>query len=139
MLKREIKFTNFDDQPDSEIHHFNLTKTEITNLELSKGDGLANFVQRVVEAKDFQTLVKEFQELILLAYGVRDGKKFVKSDELREAFAQTAAYDALFMELATDETAAAEFFIGVIPKDLREAVSKEEGLPLAPPAPPATA
>jgi hypothetical protein len=47
-----------------------------------------------------------------------DGKRFIKNDQLREEFTQTAAYDALFMELATDEDAAANFIQGILPKDM---------------------
>lgn len=43
-----------------------------------------------------------------------DGKRFVKNQEIRDAFAQTNAYSDLFMELATDAKAAAAFVNGVI-------------------------
>ena len=43
-----------------------------------------------------------------------DGRRFVKNQEVRDAFAQTNAYSDLFMELATDAKAAAAFVNGVI-------------------------
>ena len=63
-------------------------------------------------------IIKVFKELVLKAYGEKspDGKRFIKSDELSTAFAQTEAYSELFMKLATDDKAAADFVNGIIPK-----------------------
>ena len=45
-----------------------------------------------------------------------DGKRCIKNQELRDAFAQTEAYSDLFMELATDAEAAARFINGIVPQ-----------------------
>ncbi len=49
-----------------------------------------------------------------MAYGQKsdDGKRFIKSEQLREEFSQTAAYSTLFMELAMDDNAAVIFLEG---------------------------
>ena len=47
-----------------------------------------------------------------------DGKRFMKSEEIATAFSQTEAYSILFMELATDATAAADFVNGIVPADV---------------------
>ena len=44
----------------------------------------------------------------------------MKSPEISRAFAETEAYSVLFMELATDAKAAAEFVNGLLPADIRE-------------------
>ena len=51
------------------------------------------------------------------AYGQKsdDGRRFIKSKELSDSFAQTEAYSQLFMELATDADAAAKFVNGIVP------------------------
>jgi hypothetical protein len=127
MLKRNITYEDFDGNTVTEVFYFNLSKTEIVELEVEYEGGLEKSIQRIIEAKDYEVLIREFQRLILLSYGVKseDGKRFVKSDQLREEFKQTAAYDALFVELAADENAAADFFIGVVPKDLADGVRTE--------------
>ena len=63
-----------------------------------------------------------FKDLVLKAYGVKsdDGRRFIKSKELSEEFAQTEAYSQIFMELATDADAAAKFVNGIIPADLAQ-------------------
>ncbi len=50
-----------------------------------------------------------------------DGKRFVKSKEMAEAFSQTEAYSDLFMELSTNTDAAIEFAKGIMPAELNVA------------------
>jgi len=53
-----------------------------------------------------------------------DGKRFIKSPELRAEFEQTAAYDELFIELATDDKKLTDFFIGAFPKEFAGEIQK---------------
>jgi len=128
MLIRPITYENFDGETVTENFHFNLSKSEIIELQVSYKEGLEAALARIVRTEDKKQLVEEFKRIILLSYGERseDGKRFIKNDELREAFSQTAAYDSLFIELATDDTAAAEFIKGIIPKDFAKEVEKQE-------------
>lgn len=127
MLKREITYEDFNGDLVTETYYFNLTKSEILNLDASYEKGLNSAIQKIIEAEDGKALIAEFQKLILLSYGVKseDGKRFIKSDALREEFSQTAAYDILFMELATNDGLAAEFMLGIMPKDMAQAAQKE--------------
>ena len=61
------------------------------------------------------------------SYGEKspDGKRFVKTKELSEGFAQTEAYSVLFMELASDSEAASKFVNGIIPEDMAAEVAKQ--------------
>lgn len=125
MLKREIKYEDFNGETQTEVFYFNISKTEL--LEMSV-DGFVEMMQKIIDDKDGKNIMKYSQEVILLSYGVKseDGKKFEKSAELKEAFAQTAAYDALFTELVTDAGAAAEFIMGVMPKDLSSKIDTND-------------
>jgi len=122
MLKRIIKFEDFNGNQTEEIHYFNLTSTELIELEVGYSGGLEETIKSIVDAQDGGTLIAQFKKIILGAYGQKspDGKRFIKNDQLREEFSQTAAYDALFMELATDETKGAEFINGILPRDIQE-------------------
>jgi len=126
MLKRPIKFKDFNDQEVTEIHYFNLSKTELVEMEVEHQEGFQARMQKIIASSDRKLLIKEFKEIVLLCYGEKseDGKRFVKSDEIREAFSHTAAYDQLFIELATDDKAAADFILGVVPKDLADEALK---------------
>ena len=88
--------------------------------------GLAEMITNIVKAGDTPEIIRIFKELILKAYGEKsaDGKRFVKSKELSDGFAQTEAYSELFMELALDADKAAAFINGIVPGDMN--VSEEE-------------
>ena len=74
-------------------------------------------IEKIVSAKDAPAIIKVFKELVLKAYGEKsaDGKRFIKSKEISDAFSQTEAYSQLFMELATDADAASKFVNGIAP------------------------
>lgn len=120
MLKRSVTYTDFNGDEVTEVLYFHLTKPELIEMEVESSGGLSTMLQRISENGDRKAIVAEFKKIVLTAYGEKsdDGKIFRKSDTIRENFASSAAYSQLFMELATDETAAAEFINGVMPKDL---------------------
>lgn len=120
MLKRPITYTDFNDETQTETFYFNLSKIELIEMEVEYDGGFINVMKNIIEAGNEKRIIKEFKRLILSAYGQRseDGKRFIKNDEIREEFSQHAAYQALFMELATDDLKAAEFIMGVFPSDM---------------------
>jgi hypothetical protein len=126
MLKKEITYEDFDGNKVTDTFYFNLNRTEMIEMEVGYEGGLQAALQRIIETKDNKTLISEFKKIILAAYGVKseDGKRFVKNDKLREEFTQTAAFDALFIELATNDNAAANFIIGIVPKDFSKEAEK---------------
>lgn len=125
MLKKTITYTDYNGVERTENFYFNLTKAEIMEMELSAAGGLAETIQRIIDAQDAPAIIKIFKELVLKAYGEKspDGKRFIKSDEIAAAFSQTEAYSILFMELATDSDAAAKFVNGIIPADMAAQVA----------------
>lgn len=120
MLKKTIIYTDYNGTERTEDFYFNLTKAELMEMEMSTTGGLAEMIQRIVNAQDGPAIIKLFKELVLNAYGEKslDGKRFIKNDKLKEEFSQTEAYSQLFMELATDADAAAKFIKGIIPNDI---------------------
>lgn len=137
MLKREIKYTDFNDEKVTDVFYFNISKTELIELEVEYEGGMQRMIEKIIESKDNKAIIEQFKKLILLAYGEKseDGKRFIKSDKLREEFSQTAAYQELFMEIALDAKAGADFVIGVMPKDM--AAEMEKSLATTTPTPPA--
>ena len=124
MLKKTITYTDYNGVERKEDFHFNLSKAEIMEMELSTTGGLAEMIQKVVAAQDTPSIMKIFKELILKAYGEKsaDGKRFIKTPELSAAFEQTEAYSNLFMELATDADAAAKFVNAIVPADISKQI-----------------
>lgn len=119
MLSKKIKYLDFNGNEREEEFLFNLTQAEVMEMELSETGGLAESIKKVIAAQDAPKIIKIFKELILKAYGEKsaDGKMFVKSEELSRNFSYTNAYSKLFMELATDDQAAAAFVNGIVPSD----------------------
>ena len=126
MLKKTITYTDYNGVERTEDFHFNLSKAEIMEMELSTTGGLAEMITKIVAAQDTPALIKIFKNLILKAYGVKspDGKHFIKSEELSTEFSQTEAYSQLFMELATDADAASEFVNGIVPAGMAKQVKQ---------------
>lgn len=130
MITKTIKYTDYNGVEREEKFLFNLTKAELMEMEMGTTGGLAETIQRIVEAQDTPSIIKIFKDLLLKSYGEKstDGKRFIKVNEdgkpLSIQFEQTQAYSELFMELATDSEAAVEFIKGIIPNDIE--ISDEE-------------
>lgn len=118
MLKLTRTYNDYNGVSRTEDFYFNLTQAEVAEMEVSVDGGFAEMVNRIVAAKDVKQVISIFKDVILRAYGEKslDGKRFIKTQELRDAFAQTEAYSDLFMELATDADAAARFINGILPQ-----------------------
>ena len=118
MLKKTISYTDYDGNQRTEDFYFNLSKAEITEMELSMEGGMRAYIQRIIAAKSQLELVKLFKDVVLKSYGKKspDGRLFMKNDEIRAEFEASPVYDELYMKLFTDENAAADFVNGVIPQ-----------------------
>jgi hypothetical protein len=117
MLKKTIKYVDYDGNTRNETFYFNLSQAEIAQLEMSVEGGLVKKIEAIAEAQDGPKIMDMFTEIIAMSYGEKsaDGKRFVKSQELTKAFMETEAYSMLFMELITNAEAAAAFINGIVP------------------------
>lgn len=127
MLKKNIKYVDYDGNDRAEDFYFNLNKAEVIELQLGTVGGLTKTLEKIVQEKDTSRIIEYFKTIILKAYGEKsaDGRRFIKSQELRDAFEQTEAYSELFTELASDAKMAAEFINGVLPKEAADAIGVE--------------
>ena len=120
MLKKTITYTDYDGLERTEEFRFNLTKAELMDMELTTVGTFSKLMQKIIDEKDMVRLAKYFKELILKSYGVKsdDGKRFIKSPEVRGGFNQEGAYSELYMELLGNSEYAVKFIQQVMPKDL---------------------
>ena len=118
MLKITKTYTDYNGNERTEDFWFNLSKAECVEMNLSTAGGLDAYLQKIVDTKDVPSLIKQFKDLVLKAYGEKsaDGRRFMKNDEIRQAFAETEAYSMIFMDLVTDANAAVEFVNGIVPE-----------------------
>jgi hypothetical protein len=117
MLKKTITYTDYDGVERTEDFYFNLSKSEVTQMEMSIDGGLVKKIERIVAEKDGGEIMRLFQEIILKAYGEKsaDGKHFMKTEEISRKFSWTGAYDQLFMSLCTNAEEASAFVNGIVP------------------------
>jgi hypothetical protein len=127
MYKKAITYTDYNGVERTEDFYFHLSKAELAEMELSKVGGFNEYIQRIIQADDREEIVKNFKDIILKSYGVKDetGKRFVKSEELATEFSQTEAYSELFMELLLNTDSAIEFINNVVPKEVKEKAEVE--------------
>ena len=120
MLKKTVTYVDYNGVERTEDFYFNLSKAEVTEMELSVEGGFSKMLEEIVKSNDNARIVELFKQMVLKSYGEKsaDGRRFVKSKELSEAFSQTEAYSEIFMELAMDEKAAAAFVNGIMPANL---------------------
>lgn len=126
MYKITETYKDYNDVERTEDFYFNLSKAELTKLELRQDGGLVNMLQTLVKKKDIKDMINVFEMILDTSYGRKsdDGRKFVKNAEILDDFKSTEAYSQIFTRFATDEKFAAELVNGIIPKDLQEEVSK---------------
>ena len=134
MLKKTIKYTDYDGTERNEDFYFNLTKAEVMEMEMGTTGGMQKMLEKIVAEQDSKRIIETFKDIIIRSYGVKtpDGKRFMKSKELADAFTQTEAYSELFMELATNADAAAAFVNGIIPQSLAGAAAATTPTPTGP-------
>ena len=127
MLKKIITYTDYNGVERTEPFYFNLSKAELMEMELGVTGGMTEMLNKIINAKDGPSLMKTFKEMIMKSYGIKsdDGKRLIKSEELSIAFTQTEAYSVLFMELITDDKAAADFVNGIIPNEIQAEVAAQ--------------
>lgn len=118
MLVKQINYTDFDGNERTETVYFNLTRTEMVELQWSVPGGAQKLFERIVEEQDIHRILEYTKEILSKAYGVKsaDGRRLEKSAEHWKAFEQTLAYDQFFFELLSDASYAADVINQIIPK-----------------------
>lgn len=118
MLKKTITYTDFEDNVRTEDFYFNLSKSEVMEMEMMESGGMSKMLQKIVSEQDSKKIIEHFKRIILASYGVKspDGREFIKSPELSKSFSQTNAFDSLAVELYTNPESAAAFINAIIPQ-----------------------
>lgn len=132
MFSREFEYTGYDGKPKKDTYWFNLTEAELYEIDLSSIHGFTGEMNKLLKEERTKEIVEAFKGIILGAVGVvsADGRKFIKSDEVREDFYRSKAYSILFVELVSSGEKVAEFLKGAIPDEIRqkmEETEKEQG------------
>ena len=128
MYKKTITYTDYNDVEQTEDFYFNLNKAELMRIQLQNNGTLQAKLERLINTRETSEIAQIFQDIIDMSYGVKsdDGKRFIKNQEVLDAFKQTEAYSELYVELTTNTDAAVEFITGIIPAKIAEQLDKDE-------------
>lgn len=120
MIKKTVTYKDLNGKERTETFYFHYFESEIMDMEMSEEGGLAERIQRIIDAKDQASLLKVIKKFVIDAYGVKsdDGRRFTKSQEVKDAFVECPAYSKIYMELLTNDELAAEFVNKVVPEDM---------------------
>ena len=127
MLKKTINYTDFNGVERTENFYFNLTKAELMEMEMGTVGGMREMLRTIVEKQDIPKIIETIKMLIMKSYGEKspDGRRFIKSSELSNAFAQTEAFSELYMELISNADETAAFVNGIVPFDVAANANNE--------------
>lgn len=128
MYKIRKTYEDYDGVERTEDFYFSLSKAEMLEMMADKDGDFEAYINKIIDAKETSKLIKLFKDLVFKAYGEKseDGRRFIKSKEISKAFSETVPYSDIFMELATDDIAAANFINGILPSDIAEELKKDE-------------
>lgn len=130
MLKKMIKYEDYNGETREEAFFFSLNRAELLRMNMTKRGGFERYLQNLIDEKDPEKLTVMFESFILNSYGVKseDGTRFMKTPEIVEDFKSSAAYAQLFLEMATDLDKFTEFIMGIVPADLAAEIKSSGGL-----------
>ena len=128
MIKKTVNYTDFNGVAQTEELYFNLTKMELVKLDAEFVGGLQQTIQTAVDNNDTKTIMDCIEKILIKGYGKKsdDGKRFIKSAEMAEEFKQSAAFDEVFYQIASNEDEASAFITGLMPADLMNQIPNQK-------------
>jgi len=144
MLKKSITYEDYNDETQTEDFYFNFTKLELVELDVKFEGGLEGHIKRLTDTDNGKDAYYMFKDIVLSAYGVKseDGKRFIKSDTLRQEFEASPALSELIMGFLMNPKDGAQFIEACLPaklvaeaKSAAAAKSDQPELPLPTPVP----
>ena len=137
MLTKTITYKDYDANERTEKLYFNMNQLELTEFAMDLPEDVFKMegntadenqlASHIVDTLGNKGVMNFIKRLVLDSYGVKseDGRRFIKNETLKEEFSQTGAFDALMIELMSDDKSAAAFVNGIISPDLASKVAKK--------------
>ena len=115
MLKKTMTYVDFNGETVVEDLYFNLNALEYTRLTARNGGDLDKRIANLVAKDDTEAIIALMEDLLLSSYGVKseDGRRFVKTKQIREEFEYSQAYADLFVLLLTNPEETKKFGQGI--------------------------
>ena len=130
MIKKTITSEDFYGEERTKDYYFHMNQVEFTKLNGEIPGGIEKRMQKIIEDKDEDALLRIIDLIVSRSYGEFDADDdFVKIGRtgrpLYEKFVNTDAYDNLIKELIQGENAVVEFLKGVMPKKIQDQLDEK--------------
>ena len=116
MIKKTVKYVDFNGTEREDDLYFHLSVPEAVRFTAKFGGrGFESYVKELSANQDEKAMIAFIEDLILSSYGTKteDGKRFLKSPEIRHDFEYSQAYAELFEELLTNHEETERFAAGI--------------------------
>lgn len=125
MQKITVTYENFDGENVTEDLYFHLNIKELQEME-NWDPSLTERIAKLTKTEDGKDAFNLMRDIIEVAYGERasDGKRFLKSPEIRNMFTEGLAYDEVIIQFLDGTTDLGKFIEGLLPKKVFELAKK---------------
>lgn len=125
MQKITVTYENFDGENVTEDLYFHLNIKELQEME-NWDPSLTERIAKLTKTEDGKDAFNLMRDIIETAYGERasDGKRFLKSPEIRNMFTEGLAYDEVIIQFLDGTTDLGKFIEGLLPKKVFELAKK---------------
>ena len=116
-------YVDYDGNQRTEDFRFHFNQAELLEMEIATEGGFSARVNRIINANSQPELFQVMKTFILDAYGVKseDGRRFMKTPEIRQEFLESPVYSRIMTRLTIGKDAANEaskFINGVTPEEM---------------------
>lgn len=130
MIKKTITYEDYEGNERTKDFYFHMNQVEFSKLNGEIPGGIEKRMQKVIEDRDEDGLLRIIDLLVSRGYGeFNDEDEFTKISKsgrpLFEKFVNTDAYDQLIIELIQNETNIVEFLRGMMPKKVQGRIDEE--------------
>ena len=131
MFAYTVEYEDFDGNDVKQELCFHIGKAELMKLATTDNDvidELMSFTFSEEDERSFKGMFNVYEKVIGMAYGIRSGQRFVKSEEITEEFLESLAYDQLIWDLVEGKLDSNKFLMGIFPMDVMESALSNSGL-----------
>lgn len=110
MIKRTIKYINFDGEKVSEEATFHASKTDLLIITTD--------IEKLQETDDMALAFPILKNILVNSYGVRKGELFVQDEATKDRLRYTPMLDSIIFDLLRNPKDMVKFIVGLLPNDI---------------------
>ena len=129
MIKKIVKYKDFNGVEQEDEFYFHLTKGDLIDMASEEDGSLVDRLTSVSKETDPIKIIPIMKKILINSYGIKspDGKAFIKDPDEVKNFKYSQAFSELYIELSTDADKAVEFIEGILPdfdEETQKAIDK---------------